>query len=307
MMRRTLAVVLSGGGARGALQVGALRALWEAGVQPDLLVGTSIGAANAACLALHGLNETGLAALEATWRDAATADLLPANYLWLTLRALFGRTSRVSETRMRDFFIAHGLTPEVHFGDLSGPQLILVSGDLNSGRAVLYGTAPDQLVLEGVLASSALPPWIHPLGVGQQSLMDGGVVSALPVEPAMQQGATEIIALDLADNRGMLANAGGLAPFFAHYMATVQQRETALELALAEARGVPVRRVSLRPAAPVPLWDFSRSPELIAVGYTLTQAALAGRPSATAPRRWWPRNEWLTGSVGRLARRRRAA
>jgi NTE family protein len=64
MMEKCLAFVLGGGGARGALQVGALRALFEAGYQPDLLVGTSIGAANAACLAFWGVNMDGIAALE---------------------------------------------------------------------------------------------------------------------------------------------------------------------------------------------------------------------------------------------------
>jgi NTE family protein len=307
MAKRTLAVVLSGGGARGALQVGALRALCEAGVQPDLLVGTSIGAANAACLALYGLNEAGLTALEIAWADAAVADLLPANYLWLTMRALFGRSSRVSENRMRDFLMAHGLTLGVRFANLRGPRLILVSTDLNSGQPVLYGVSPEQQILEGVLASAALPPWIRPLGIGQQSLIDGGVVSSLPLEPAMQQGATEIIALDVSDNRAVAANASGLGPIFTRYLATVQQRETDLELALAEARGVPVRRVALLPAASLAPWDFSRSAELIETGYELTRVALAGWPAETAPRRWWPRNDWLAGPVNRFSRWRKAA
>ncbi len=46
------ALVLGGGGSRGALQVGALRALYEAGIKLDILVGTSIGAANATALAV---------------------------------------------------------------------------------------------------------------------------------------------------------------------------------------------------------------------------------------------------------------
>jgi len=52
--RTSLAFVLGGGGARGALQAGALRALWEAGLRPDLWVGTSAGAVNAAFLAVKG-------------------------------------------------------------------------------------------------------------------------------------------------------------------------------------------------------------------------------------------------------------
>ena len=49
-MEKCLAFVLGGGGGRGAMQVGALRALFEAGYKPDLLVGTSIGAVNGAAI-----------------------------------------------------------------------------------------------------------------------------------------------------------------------------------------------------------------------------------------------------------------
>jgi NTE family protein len=58
-MKKCLAFVLAGGGARGAMQVGALRALLEAGPKPDLLVGTSIGAVNAVGLALWGMDRIG--------------------------------------------------------------------------------------------------------------------------------------------------------------------------------------------------------------------------------------------------------
>src|SRR3970282_1559461 len=98
-MKRKLAFVLGGGGARGALQVGALRAVLEAGYQPDLLVGTSIGAVNASYLAINGFNQESLVGLARAWHDAAHADLLPANYLWLTVRSLFRRPD-VSSDRM---------------------------------------------------------------------------------------------------------------------------------------------------------------------------------------------------------------
>jgi predicted acylesterase/phospholipase RssA len=65
-MDKKLAFVLSGGGARGALQVGALYALLEYGLQPDLLVGVSIGAANATYLAMNGFSKESLGILHAT-------------------------------------------------------------------------------------------------------------------------------------------------------------------------------------------------------------------------------------------------
>ena len=74
--KKTMAFVLGGGGARGAFQVGALRALLEAGITADLLVGTSIGAVNAAAMALWGNDLTAVFALELAYGRAAEAELL---------------------------------------------------------------------------------------------------------------------------------------------------------------------------------------------------------------------------------------
>jgi len=268
-MNRPLALVLSGGGARGALQVGALRALLEANIQPDLLVGTSIGAVNAAALATRGVSASSILSLVEDWHAATAADLLPSNALRLMMHAMLNRAAHRPDHRLRDFFIARGLSPDLHFGDIHGVRLIVVATDLNTGRMVLYGQDPQQSVLEGILASTALPPWTQPLEKDGRLLMDGGVVSNLPIEPAVAQGAAEIIALDLTDPRGALTGTDGLALFPGKLINTVEQRQVELEMASAAARGVPVRRIPLRGETPVPIWDFSRADELIARGYEI--------------------------------------
>ncbi len=118
MNNKPLTFVLSGGGARGALQVGALSALLEAGYQPDMLVGVSIGAVNAAFLALHGFTRQSLDRLKSAWFESINANLLPSNYIWLAVRAMVGRSSSDPARKIRDFFIANGLTSELKFGDL---------------------------------------------------------------------------------------------------------------------------------------------------------------------------------------------
>ena len=90
-MSKRSALVLSGGGARGALQVGAVQALVEIGYHPEILVGTSIGAANGAILAMHGFNEHGVDMLTEIYREAAASDILSPDYLRLYLRALVKR------------------------------------------------------------------------------------------------------------------------------------------------------------------------------------------------------------------------
>ncbi len=271
------AFVLGGGGAKGALQVGALRALLEAGLQPDLLTGTSVGAVNATYVAARGYRLDTLDSLVEAWHDAAENDLLPDNYLWLTLRALFNRPGLDAQARLRDFFVRHGLHPELRFGDLAVP-LIVVAADLWAGRAVLYGTDPGQLVLDGLLASTAIPPWVRPLDDGDHLLMDGGTVSNLPIEPALSQGATEIVALDLADPRPVGPVAGGFGPFLVHLIYTVEQRHAYLEKQLAAARGVPVHHVPLQSAMPMAVWEFKRAVPLLERGYDLMREYLDVHP-----------------------------
>lgn len=195
-IKKQLAFVLGGGGARGALQVGALRALLEAGYIPDMLVGTSIGAVNAAFLAIHGLNLEGVDRLQQAWMDSAAADLLPADYLWLTVRVLFNRKDVRAPNRIQEIFLNQGIDQNLRFGDISTVRLFAVTSDLNSGRTIVYGDDPDELVLDGVLSSAALPPWITPIEKEGKWMIDGGAVSNVPIEPAINLGATEIIALD---------------------------------------------------------------------------------------------------------------
>ena len=131
--------------------------------EPELLVGTSAGAINAAFLGARGVSTRALDALDEAWCTAAGMDLLPSNYVWLTLRSVLRRSSTSPASRIREFFIANGVTPELRFADLPGPRVVMVSSDLNTGQPVLHGTEPGDSVLDALLLSTALPPWFMPV------------------------------------------------------------------------------------------------------------------------------------------------
>ncbi len=271
---RRLAFVLGGGGARGALQAGALRALAEYGYQPDLVVGTSAGAINAAFLGVHGASLTALDQLDEAWRKAAELDLLPSNYVWTTLRAVLRRSSSSPGSRIRDFLIANGVTPELRFADLRGPRVIIVSTDLSTGKPVLYGIHPEDSLLEALLVSTALPPWFMPVKREGHYLMDGAVVSGLPIEPALRCGAGQIVALDLTDPRDTFGQASGFGVFLNSLTYAVEQRQVDLELQVAHAQQVPVLHLRLNSQEPVPVWNFRHTKELIVQGYEIARLAL---------------------------------
>lgn len=274
ILKKCLAFVLSGGGSRGALQVGAMQALLEAGLQPDLLVGTSIGAVNATFLALNGFSQDSLDRLSEVWCKVAELDLLPVNYLWLTMRAMFRRSSDDPSRRLKDFFIEQGITPELCFSDLGTPRLVIVSSDLNTGKPILHGDQPEENVLDSLLLSTALPPWFMPVKKQGRYEMDGGLVSNLPVEAALRSGATHIIALDLMDPRAVPGAENPFASFVAKLSIAVEKRQADLEMELAKAHRIPIINIELVGTDPILLWDFDHSDELIADGYEIARRAI---------------------------------
>ena len=266
---KKMALVLSGGGARGALQVGALRALLETEFQPHLLVGTSIGAVNAAHIAVNGLNLESINGLVQAWDEASRADLLPTNYFRLALRSFTHLSRDEIYSRMRDFFISQGLHSDFRFSDIDGVELVLVATDLNTGGTVLYGPENDLSLLDCLMDSITLPPWIMPNERGELLLMDGGLISNLPIEPAITSGAEGIIALDLNDLRDPPMPGPDIGKLITKLLFAVAKRQTELEMTLAEQNHIPVLRINLLGEKPIALWDFQHSRELIDQGYEL--------------------------------------
>jgi NTE family protein len=129
---------------------------------------------------------------------------------------------------------------------------------------------PDDKILDALLLSTALPPWFMPVRKQDRYLMDGAVVSNLPVEPALNIGATEIVALDLIDPREILRIGDGVRGFFGRLVYSVEKRQQELELKLAEARGVPVLYLELAAESSIQIWDFTHTDDLIKRGYDIT-------------------------------------
>ncbi|HSB89428.1 MAG TPA: patatin-like phospholipase family protein [Anaerolineales bacterium] len=286
-MARCLAFVLGAGGARGALQVGALRALIEAGVKPDLLVGTSVGAINAVGLGLWGVDLAGIEALERVFQEMGEANLMDSRLARVTLRALSGRPNLYGSRRIREYFVSKGISPTLRFDQIADVRLGLVSADLDSGQPVIYGQEPRQRVLDGLMASIAVPPWFAPTQKDGHLIVDGGALSNLPVEPALSLGATSIIALDLRDPRPLPGTEHALIRLVGKLSFALSRRHASLETALAEAKGVPVRTIELRSPHVLPIWDFSKSRELFEIGHRLATRTISkwrGRPWAEPAR-----------------------
>lgn len=266
-MDKCNAFVLGGGGSHGALQVGALRAFFEAGIKPDLLIGASIGAVNAAGVALWGFNRAGLEKLEQAWEKVEYSQLLDTRISQLIIRAFLGRPSDRARRKTEEFFQSVGITKELTFREITEVRLAMVSADIETGEAILFGTDPGTPILEGILTSIALPPWFPPFSREGRILIDGGALSNVPIEPALKMGATEIYAFDLNDCGIRHDENLSVSRYFTKYITAVCRRTFELEAACAELQGVPVHRVSFGGLADLPIYDFSHSRELFEAGY----------------------------------------
>jgi len=175
-----IAFVLSGGGNRGALQVGALQVLLEAGIRPEMLVGTSAGALNAAFLAVDP-TPAGAHRLGEIWEQVTKEDVYPGGPSRVAWHLATHRDSLYSSENFASFLRTH--TPEgvCFFRHLALP-LYITAADLHSGRLYLFGEDPDESILEAILASSAIPPLFPPWPYRGSLLVDGGLAANLPVE-----------------------------------------------------------------------------------------------------------------------------
>jgi NTE family protein len=180
--------VLGGGGSRGACSVGALKALLEAGIIPDALVGCSSGAFNAVALAAKPDLET-IEQLSRVWRTIRGRDLFDRNPLRMAYRYVRSRNSFFDSRYLRTL-AAINLPPT--FDQLVLPCAVIAT-NLTRARKEIFtsGSVPD-----AVAASSAIPGLFNPYRIGNEEFVDGAVAENVGLPEAVQLGATEIVAID---------------------------------------------------------------------------------------------------------------
>jgi NTE family protein len=174
------ALVLSGGGGRGAYHVGVYKYLEEQGLTPDIIVGTSIGAVNGAMLAA-GMNA---ADLECEWR-ALTTDQIQR--LRLNPLEYFEKPSLLDNSPWADT-----LERQISFHKVrtSDKTFLVTSTDIRRGGLRVF--RKEEITVRHILASCSIPviyPWTDLDG---DLLWDGAVVANTPLRPAIDEGAEEI-------------------------------------------------------------------------------------------------------------------
>lgn len=185
------ALIFAGGGSRGAFQIGVWKYLVERNWKPDIICGTSIGAINAAGIG-SGLDISELIQIWTTHnrRKMYRINLLPFLYHCLpgsSLRPLFDTRS-----------IQTLLSNKLDFNRIKKNDTKIVVSTVNVHTAKPHFFDNEQIGLKHILASSAMPvlfPWQQ---IDGQPHWDGGVMANVPLQPALDYGAQEIIIVMLS-------------------------------------------------------------------------------------------------------------
>lgn len=182
--------VLGGGGVLGAVEVGMLRALFRAGVTPEIVVGTSIGAINAAMVAGTPKPEV-IDDLVRLWAspemNEVYGDSVPRQ-----MRRFATRNHLHSPAPLRRMLERH-LGPELTFADLAVPLHLVAA---NVERAAEHWFTKGA-VLPAVMASAAMPGVLPPMAIDGEHFLDGSIVRPTPIGRAVELGAEDIYVLQV--------------------------------------------------------------------------------------------------------------
>jgi NTE family protein len=238
-------LALGGGAARGFAHIGVIQVLEEAGIRPDLVIGTSAGSLVAALYA-SGKSGAELAVLARSMDEGAITD-------W----------SFPGRGLIRGDALARYVRE--HTGGLRIEQMKLplgiVATDLDNGQGIVFRIGDPGVA---VRASSAVPAVFQPVRIGTREYVDGGLVAPVPVRYARQMGAQLVIAVDISEAPDGAAT-GDAVRMLLQTFSIMGRSINRFELAEAD--------IVLRPKlAGVSGTDFS----------TRTRSIQAGRDAATA-------------------------
>lgn len=262
-------LVLGGGGMKGIAHIGAWKALEEAGVRPDAIIGCSIGAAIGASLA----GGMGWRALAQIARELSKDDIVLINK-----KAVWFGGVREPAVFDGDHYRAwlRRMLPIKSFSQVRLP-LRVNAVSLVNGEEVWFGTGAcdDVPLVDAVYASCALPIYFPPAEIKGDYLVDGGVLDVFPIRAAAAWGAERIIGVDVGSD--MLPPEEG---YFARGMVAIHDRVLSTMLqqqrrsSLPNWNGPPLLYIRPR-IGHLGGWDFDRTQFLLEEGYRAAREALA--------------------------------
>lgn len=190
MAERKKALILSGGGGRGAYQAGVYRHLEEIGFIPDIICGTSVGAINAVAIS-QGMTSENLSHL---WQEINNDDIYRVSFWRTVWQFLTGNASPLADiSPLRKL-----LEKKLDLSTIQSSDKQVFISAVNIINAELNYFTNSEITIPHILASSAIPlvfPWQYLNGI---PYWDGGLMANTPIQPAIEAGALDIVVVLLS-------------------------------------------------------------------------------------------------------------
>lgn len=264
--RQRYGLVLSGGAALGSYQAGAIRALYEAGLDIRCIAGSSIGALNGYLAATREIDR-----MLALWKNIDQKRLITIQSF---TRLFFSGSTSLLTDQMQRKLVEEAVSLEPL--QKSGIRYFCAAISINTGKLHYFrGNAAktDRELRDYILASAAVPGVFPPVQIGDELFMDGGLVRNTPIEALEKERVDCIIAISMEpeyypeeklNNTAQIA-LRTLSIFFR------SQAEDAVARSLASRRRRARKILLLRPQLPLPMQQYEFDPkkieQLIELGY----------------------------------------
>ena len=255
---KPVAFVLSGGLAFGAVQAGMLRAMLEAGIRPDLLIGSSVGALNAAFMG-QGFTKARIRQLAELWRELKFGDVFGDFGFKRVVSIISERTALASPEALHRLIAAH---LPISCKDLEVPVFITAT-DYLSGETVVL----SQGNLHANLLASCAIPFVFPLVLIEgRYLVDGSVSAHVPLLPAEKLGARTLVVFDVGYPCKLQELPRSPLERALHIFSIMLHRQPSGGLSALTKDATLIYPPSPCPIS-VPAYDFSQGASLLEVGY----------------------------------------
>jgi NTE family protein len=233
-----------------------LEALYERGITPDLIVGTSAGALNGAFIATRPQTVQTARELGQVWRSLRRGQIFPANPLTGALGFVGARDHLIPASGLRRLMRKHATVERLEQASVA---LHVIATDVLRGEEVRLSHGP---LVEAVMASAAIPGVFPPVEWDGRQLIDGGVSNNVPLSHALELGANRIYVLPTGAPCELKEPPRGALPMLLYATGLLIGHRLQAELAHL---GPAVDLVVLPPPCPLPVQptDFSRADELI--------------------------------------------
>lgn len=259
------ALILPGGGARGAIEVGGMKTLWRHGIIPDVIIGSSVGSINGAIIASGRTPDE----LEQIWLRLSKKLLFPMNFrvFWemYAVRSL-ARTVNIKKV------IKEGVKTD-YFEECKIP-LYLVTTRLSDGEAVYFNKGS---LRDALLASLAIPPYYPPHFVDNIGYVDGSISGVNGIKKAVELGCDALFILNCY-NTSKRYEFNGILDVTSHSLDIMFNKNMTKEIDLCL---TPFGNTNLHlirvPDLNIDTVDFSRTRELIRLGEEKTEELLKQR------------------------------